>query len=188
MCRTHLLSDNSIFFFEISNFFSGSNVIIKTPNVITRIVGPVEVFHIIEVCRPITTEQTPIIEEIIAICIGVEDKFLEADAGMIRRPVINNIPTILIDIAMTLAISKVKIAVARSGFNPSALANSKLTVPANNGLQIKINIVKTTPPPIQTNKTSVKLTDKMSPKSKPIRSILINESIPKRTNPIANTE
>ena len=155
-------------------------MIIKTPNVITRIVGPVGVFHIIDVCKPVTNEKTPIIEDVIAICIGVEDKFLEADAGMIRRPVINNMPTIFIEIAITLAINKVNIAVARSGFNPSAFANSKLTVPANNGLQIKINIVKTTPPPIQTNKTSVKLTDKMSPKSKPIRSILINESIPKR--------
>ena len=93
-------------------------MIIKTPNVITRIVGPVEVFHIIEVCRPITTEQTPITEEIIAICIGVEDKFLEAAAGMIRRPVINNIPTIFIDIAMTLAISKVNICLLYTSPSP----------------------------------------------------------------------
>ena len=106
---------------------------------IVKIVGPVGVFQIIEVWIPRTTEATPIIEDMIAIWIGVEDKFLEADAGMIRRPVINNIPTIFIDIAMTLAISKVKIALAKSGFNPSALANSKLTVPAKRGLQININ-------------------------------------------------
>ena len=112
---------------------------------IVKIVGPVGVFQIIEVWIPRTTEATPIIEDMIAIWIGVEDKFLEADAGMIRRPVINNIPTIFIDIAMTLAISKVNIALARSGFNPSALANSKLTVPAKRGLQININTIKTIP-------------------------------------------
>ena len=163
-------------------------MIIKTPNVITRIVGPVGVFHIIDVCKPVTNEKTPIIEDVIAICIGVEDKFLEADAGMIRRPVINNIPTIFIEIAITLAINKVNIAVARSGFSPSAFANSMLTVPANKGLQIKIKTVKTIPPPIQTNKTSVKLTERMSPKSKPMRSILMKDNIPSRTKPIANTE
>ena len=155
---------------------------------IVKIVGPVGVFQIIEVWIPRTTEATPIIEDMIAIWIGVEDKFLEADAGMIRRPVINNIPTIFIDIAMTLAISKVKIALAKSGFNPSALANSKLTVPAKRGLQININTIKTIPPPIQTNNKSVTLTERISPKSKPIRSILMNESMPKRTNPIASTE
>ena len=163
-------------------------MIIKTPNVITRIVGPVGVFHIIDVCKPVTNEKTPIIEDVIAICIGVEDKFLEADAGMIRRPVINNIPTIFIEIAITLAINKVNIAVARSGFSPSAFANSMFTVPANKGLQIKIKTVKTIPPPIQTNKTSVKLTERMSPKSKPMRSILMKDNIPSRTKPIANTE
>ena len=89
---------------------------------------------------------------------------------------------------MTLAISKVKIALAKSGFNPSALANSKLTVPAKRGLQININTIKTIPPPIQTNNKSVTLTERISPKSKPMRSILMNESIPKRTNPIASTE
>ena len=155
---------------------------------IVKIVGPVGVFQIIEVWIPRTTEATPIIEDMIAIWIGVEDKFLEADAGMIRRPVINNIPTIFIDIAMTLAISKVKIALAKSGFNPSALANSKLTVPAKRGLQININTIKTILPPIQTNNKSVTLTERISPKSKPMRSILMNESIPKSTNPIASTE
>ena len=118
----------------------------------------------------------------------MEDKFLDADAGMIRRPVINNIPTIFIDIAMTLAISRVKIELAKSGFNPSALANSKLTVPAKRGLQINIYTIKTILPPIQTNNKSVTLTERISPKSKPMRSILMNESMPKRTNPIASTE
>ena len=68
---------------------------------------------------------------------GEEDKFLEAAAGIIKSPVINKIPTIFIEIAITLAISNVKIALAKSGFNPSALANSKsvsythLTLPTN---------------------------------------------------------
>ena len=102
--------------------------------------------------------------------------------------VINNIPTILIEIAITLAIKIVKIALARSAFKPSAFANSKFTVAANRGLQISINTIKTMLAPIQTNKTSVMFTDKISPKSRPIRSILINESIPNRTKPIAKTE
>ena len=41
---------------------------------------------------------------------GEEDKFLEAAAGIIKSPVINKIPTIFIEIAITLAISNVKIA------------------------------------------------------------------------------
>ena len=51
-----------------------------------------------------------------------------------------------------------------------------------------INTIKTMLPPTQTNKTSVMFTDKISPKSRPIRSILINESIPNKTKPIAKTE
>ena len=159
--------DNSIFFFEISNFFRGIRVKIKTPKAIASIVGPVGEFQIIEVCNPSTTETSPITDEIIAICIGVDDKFLEAAAGIIRRPVINNIPTILIEIAITLAIRIVKIALARSAFKPSALANSKFTVAANRGLQISINTIKTMLPPIQTNKTSVMLLIKYHQKVDP---------------------
>ena len=99
--------------------------------------------------KPKTTDNNPIILETIAICIGVEDKFLEAAAGIIRRPVINSIPTIFIEIAITAAIKSVKIVFANSGFNPSALAISKFTVPANSGLQIRISKIKTTHPPIQ---------------------------------------
>ena len=61
---------------------------------------------------------------------GVEDKFLEAEAGKIRRPVINKIPTIFIEIAITAAINIVKIEFANSGLRPSALAKSEFTVPA----------------------------------------------------------
>ena len=49
------------------------------------------------------------------------------------KPVINKMPTIFMEMAMTKAINRVKIVLANSGFNPSALANSKLTVPANSG-------------------------------------------------------
>ena len=173
---------------EISNFFRGKRVNIKTPKAIAKIVGPEGEFQIIEDCKPRKTHATPIIEEIIAIWMGVEDKFREAAAGIISRPVISKIPTILIEMAITLAIKTVKIALAKSGFRPSALANSKLTVPANKGLQINISTTRTILPPIQTNIKSVTLTERISPKSKPIRSILIKESIPKRTKPIAKTE
>ena len=70
---------------------------------IASIVGPVGEFQIIEVCNPSTTETSPITEEIIAICIGVDDNFLEAAAGIIRSPVISNIQTILIEIENTLS-------------------------------------------------------------------------------------
>ncbi len=99
--------------------------------------------------KPKTTDNNPIILETIAICIGVEDKFLEAAAGIIRRPVINSIPTIFIEIAITPAIKSVKIVFANSGLSPSALAISKFTVPANSGLQMRISKIKTTHPPIQ---------------------------------------
>ena len=100
----------------------------------------------------------------------------------------SNIPTIFIAIAITAAINNVKMAFANSGLRPSALANSKFTVPANSGLQIQISKIKTILPPIQTNRISVKFTERISPKSKPMRSILMNESKPKSTSPIAKTE
>ena len=124
----------------------------------------------------------------IAILIGVDERFLDAEAGMISRPVIKSIHTIFIEMAITAAIKSVKIVFAISGFRPSALANSKFTVPANRGLQIKINKTKTTHPPIQIIKRSLTLTERISQKSKPIRSILMKERIPKSTSPTAKTE
>ena len=50
--------------------------------------------------------------------------FLAIAAGIINIPVINNNPTILIDIAIIPAIKIVNIALALSGFKPSASANS----------------------------------------------------------------
>ena len=49
--------------------------------------------------------------------------FLAIAAGIINIPVINNNPTILIDIAIIPAIKIVKIVLALSGFKPSASAN-----------------------------------------------------------------
>ena len=67
---------------------------------------------------------------------------------------INKIPTIFIDIAITAAINIVKTVFANSGLRPSALAKSKFTVPANRGLHIFIKISKTKAPPIQIIKIS----------------------------------
>ncbi len=51
---------------EISNFFRGNRVSIKTPKVIAKIVGPEGEFQIIEDCKPRTTEATPIDVMIVA--------------------------------------------------------------------------------------------------------------------------
>ena len=91
------MSINFISFFEISNFFQGNRVNTNIPRATLNIVGPVAVFHVIEENNPKTTEISPVILAMIAIWIGVEDKFLEAAAGKSRRPVINKIPTIFID-------------------------------------------------------------------------------------------
>ena len=79
--------------------------------------------------------------------------------------------------AITAAINRVKI-VFTLGFKPSVFTSSKFTVPANKGLQIKTNMYKTTPP-IQIIKISLKLTERISPKSKPIKSILQKKGYPK---------
>ena len=71
----------------------------------------------------ITDNNPPIIEKITIFC-GLSEIFLAMAAGIINIPVINNNPTILIDIAITAAIKIVNIAFALSGFNPSASANS----------------------------------------------------------------
>ena len=109
-------------------------------------------------------------------------------AGIINIPVINNNPTILIDIAITAAIKIVNIAFALSGFNPSASANSKFTVAANKGFQIIFKIKRIKAPPIQINNKSFWLTAKMSPNNKPITSNLIEDKNPMTTSPTANDE
>ena len=86
--------------------------------------GPEAVLNSSEENNPKITDNKPPIIEYTTIFWGLEEIFLAIAAGIINIPVINNKPTILIDIAMIAAIKIVKIAFARSGFNPSASANS----------------------------------------------------------------
>ena len=86
--------------------------------------GPEAVLNSKEVNKPkITDNKHPITENITIIC-GLEEIFLAIAAGIINIPVINNSPTIFIEIAMMPAIKIVNIALALSGFKPSASANS----------------------------------------------------------------
>ena len=59
-----------------------------------------------------------------SLAVGLDEIFLAIAAGIINIPVINNKPTILIDMAMIAAIKIVNIALALSGFKPSASASS----------------------------------------------------------------
>ena len=86
--------------------------------------GPDAVLNSSEENNPKITDNKPPIIEYITIFWGLEEIFLAIAAGIINIPVINNKPTILIDIAMIAAIKIVNIAFALSGFNPSASANS----------------------------------------------------------------
>ena len=86
--------------------------------------GPDGVLNSNEENSPINTDSNPPIIENITIFCGLSDKFLAIAVGMINIPVISNKPTILIDIAIIAAIKIVNIALALSGFKPSASANS----------------------------------------------------------------
>ena len=86
--------------------------------------GPDAVLNSSEENNPKITDNNPPIIEYITIFWGLEEIFLAIAAGMIKIPVINNKPTIFIEIAIIAAIRIVKIAFARSGFKPSASANS----------------------------------------------------------------
>ena len=86
--------------------------------------GPDAVLNSSEENNPKITDNKPPIIEYITIFWGLEEIFLAIAAGMINIPVINNKPTIFIEIAIIAAIRIVKIAFARSGFKPSASANS----------------------------------------------------------------
>jgi len=86
--------------------------------------GPEAVLNSKDVNSPITTDNKPPITEKRIICFGLFEIFLAIAAGMISIPVINNNPTILIEIAIIAAIKIVNIALALSGSNPSASANS----------------------------------------------------------------
>ena len=86
--------------------------------------GPEDVLNSKDVNNPIITDNKPPITEYITILFGLVDKFLAIAAGIINIPVINNNPTILIEIAIIAAIKIVNIALALSGFKPSASASS----------------------------------------------------------------
>ena len=86
--------------------------------------GPEDVLNSKDVNNPIITDNKPPITEYITILCGLVDKFLAIAAGIINIPVINNNPTIFIDIAIIAAIKIVNIAFAKSGFKPSASASS----------------------------------------------------------------
>ena len=86
--------------------------------------GPEAVLNSSEENNPKITDNKPPIIEYITIFWGLEEIFLAIAAGIINIPVINNKPTILIDIAMIAAIKIVNIAFALSGFKPSASASS----------------------------------------------------------------
>ena len=86
--------------------------------------GPEDVLNSNDEYKPNTTDSNPPIIENKTIFCGLSEIFLAIAAGIINIPVINNNPTILIEIAMIAAIKIVNIAFALSGFNPSASASS----------------------------------------------------------------
>ena len=86
--------------------------------------GPEDVLNCKEVNKPKITDNKPPSIEKITMLWGLEEMFRAIAAGMINIPVINNSPTILIEIAIIPAIKIVNIALALSGFKPSASANS----------------------------------------------------------------
>ena len=73
---------------------------INKTNAAVIIDGPDAVLNSSDEYKPKTTAKSPPIIEIIIICFGLLAKFLAIAAGIISIPVINNIPTILIDIAI----------------------------------------------------------------------------------------
>ena len=69
---------------------------------------------------PINTDNKPPIIEKTTIFWGVSERFLAIAVGIINIPVINKTPTNLIEIAIIAANKIVKMALALSGFKPSA--------------------------------------------------------------------
>ena len=95
---------NWVFFFILLNESINNN----NPAVI--IDGPDGVLISKDANRPIKTDNNPPIIENITICIGLSEIFLAIAAGRISIPVINNKPTILMDIAIIAANNIVNIA------------------------------------------------------------------------------
>ena len=88
--------------------------------------GPAGVSKVRELCRPMITDKIPTRIANRAICSGELEKHLADAAGIINKAVMSNTPTIFIEIAITEAMSIIKISSARSGRRPSALAISDL--------------------------------------------------------------
>ena len=101
-----------------------SNESINKNNAAAIIDGPEDVLNSNEVNKPKRTDNKPPSTEKITILWGLVEIFLAIAAGIINIPVINNNPTIFIEMAMIPAIKIVNIALALSGFKPSASANS----------------------------------------------------------------
>ena len=101
-----------------------NNEIINNNKAAVIIEGPEGVLNFKDENKPKITDNKPPIIENRTICLGVSERFRAKAAGIINIPVINNKPIILIDNAITAAINKVNIALAISGFRPSASANS----------------------------------------------------------------
>ena len=110
--------------------------------------GPAGVSHSRDPKSPEQTASTPKIHANIAICSGLIERDRAEAAGIISNAVINKIPTIFMEIAITIAIRIMNIKLARSGFNPSAVATSTLTVAAKSSCQIIIRQLNTQKPPI----------------------------------------
>ncbi|MCY1367412.1 hypothetical protein D9M69_543460 [compost metagenome] len=86
-------------------------------------------------------------EAMIAICSGVEANRRAVAAGIIRSDVISKIPTIFIEMAITIASSSMKMMRDKAGFKPSARAISSLTVAASSGRHNHASTASTRIPP-----------------------------------------
>ncbi len=129
-------------------FARGDKLTRKHASAATTIVGPEGVSHVREPNNPPITDADPISPEITTICSGLLENRRAAAAGMISIAVMRSTPIISIDIAITHAIRKTKMILARSGFIPSAFAISRSTVAANNGRQIIASAIRAVRPPI----------------------------------------
>ncbi len=107
---------------------------------------------------------------------------------MIKSAVISMMPTIFMAMAITSAISSMKRSRVCAGFMPSASATSSLTVDAISGRQSQTSAASTKTPPPQISAISVRVTARMSPNRKAIRSILTQVMKATSTRPIAKAE
>lgn len=98
--------------------------------------GPAGVSSLSEEKIPRPIERIPKLLAKIAIRSGVFDSIRAVVAGIIRRELTNNTPTILIDRATIIATIKVKINDISGTFTPSTLAKSSFIVASKRGRHI----------------------------------------------------